>query len=198
MTKKKKQSEEMPARTDEDQDVVEIDYEAESEGSFDMAKKLKKLKAELKKVKEEKAEYLNGWQKERADFANFKKSQDENVKALSGYAREQILEEFLKVLDSFNMAFANREAWEGVDESWRKGVEYIYEQMNGIFAEYGVEPVGEVGEAFDPAVHQSVETVPTDNKKDDHKIAAVIQKGYKIADRTLRPARVNVFEVKEE
>jgi len=101
------------------------------------------------------------------------------------------------VMDSFNIAFANKEAWEKVDPDWRKGVEYIYGQMNTIFEEYGVKEVGEVGEIFDPNIHQSIELVPTDKKEFDHTISSVIQKGYKLGERVIRPARVNIYEYKE-
>ena len=78
-----------------------------------------------------------------------------------------------------------------------RGVEYIYSQFLAIFEEYGVKPVGEEGEVFDPNIHQSVETVETDKKELDHKVASVIQKGYKLGERVMRPARVNVYEYKE-
>jgi len=102
------------------------------------------------------------------------------------------------VIDSFNVAFANKEAWNKVDENWRKGVEHIYNQMNMIFEEYGVKPMGEVGENFDPNIHESVEMIPTDKKDEDHKVSEVIQKGYKLGDRVIRPARVNLYEFKEK
>ena len=104
---------------------------------------------------------------------------------------------FLVVIDSFNMAFANREAWEKVDENWRKGVEYIYNQMNTIFEEYGVKSIGEEGEVFDPNFHQSIDVVETDKKELEHKVANVIQKGYKLGERVIRATRVNVYEYKE-
>ncbi len=92
------------------------------------------------------------------------------------------------------MAFANKESWSKVDENWRKGVEYIYSQMNAVFEEYGVKEIGEEGDGFDPNIHDSIETIKTNEKKLEHKIAQVIQKGYKLGERVLRPARVNVFE----
>ncbi|OGI82469.1 nucleotide exchange factor GrpE [Candidatus Nomurabacteria bacterium RIFCSPHIGHO2_12_FULL_40_77] len=95
------------------------------------------------------------------------------------------------------MAFANKQAWEKVDENWRKGVEYIHSQMNTIFEDYGVKQVGTVGEAFDPSIHQSIEVVETDKKELDHTVSDVIQKGYKLGERVMRPARVNIYEYKE-
>ena len=140
---------------------------------------------------------MTGWQKERAEFANYRKQEDDRRSMFSESVRERIITRFLTVSDSFNMAFANREAWEKVDENWRKGVEYIYSQMNTIFEEYGVKPIGEVDENFDPNIHQSIDVVETDKKELDHKVANVIQKGYKLGDRVIRPARVNVYEYKE-
>ena len=110
--------------------------------------------------------------------------------------RELILTRFLMVMDSFNMAFSNKEAWAKVDEGWRKGVEYIYSQINTIFEEYGVKPVGVEGENFDPNIHESIVVVDTNEKKLEHRVAQVIQQSYKLGERIIRPARVNVYEYK--
>ena len=66
--------------------------------------------------------------------------------------------------------------------------------MNTVFEEFGVKPIGAVGENFDPSVHQSIEVIQTDKKENDHKVAEVIQKGYKLGERVIRAARVNIFE----
>ncbi len=178
----------------ESDDVVEFEFN--EDGEEDLKKTLKKLRADLKEVKKEKEEYLLGWQKERADFANYKKDEDNRRTLFSEAMRERILTRFLSVIDSFNMAFANKDAWEKVDDNWRKGVEYIYSQMNGIFEEYGVKEFGAEGESFDPNLYQSIDMVETDKKELDHKIAKVIQRGYKLGERVIRPARVNVYEFK--
>jgi molecular chaperone GrpE len=174
-----------------------LEFEFNEDGEEDLKKTLKKLRAELKKYKKERGEYLTGWQKERADFLNYKKQEDDRKVNLSEAMRERILTRFLTILDSFDMAFQNKEVWEKVDENWRKGVEYIYSQMNAIFEEYGVKAIGEVGENFDANIHQSIEMVPTDKKENNHKVAVIIQKGYKLGDRVIRPVRVNVFEYHE-
>jgi molecular chaperone GrpE len=172
------------------------EFEFNEDGEEDLKKTLKKFRADLKVCQKEKEEYLTGWQKERADFINYKKQEDERRAIFSESLRERILTRFLTVIDSFNMAFANKEAWAKVDENWRKGVEYIYTQMNTIFEEYGVKAIGVEGEPFDPNIHQSINMVETDKKELEHTVAQVIQKGYKLSDRVLRPARVNVYEFK--
>ena len=178
----------------ESDEIVEFEYN--EDGEEDLKKTLKKLRIDLKACQKEKDEYLTGWQKERADFINYKKQEEDRKANFSEAMRERILVRFLAVMDSFNMAFANKETWDKVDDTWRKGVEYIYSQMNAIFEEYGVKPVGEVGEAFDPNIHQSVDVVETDKKENEHKVAAVVQMGYKLGERVIRPARVNVYEYK--
>jgi len=180
--------------TEAEDEVVEFEFN--EDGEEDLKKTLKKLRADLKLAKKEKDEYLLGWQKERADFANYKKGEEDRKANFSEVVRERILSRFLTVMDSFNIAFSNKETWEKVDESWRKGVEYIHAQMDNIFAEYGMQTIGIVEEKFDPNLHESIEMISTDNKELDHKIAQVIQVGYKIADRVIRPARVNVYEYK--
>src|ERR1035437_10572578 len=171
--------------TPEDNSEV-LEFEFNEDGEEDLKKTLKKFRADLKTCKKENyelnatsIEYLTGWQKERAEFANYRKQEDDRKMMFSESVRERILSRFLTVIDSFNMAFANREAWEKVDENWRKGVEYLYTQMNTIFEEYGVKAIGETGEAFDPNIHQSIDVVETDKKEQDHTVAVVIQKGYK-------------------
>ena len=187
------------ARVDsvESDDSEVLEFEFNDDGEEDLKKTLKKLRNSLKQATKEKEEYLTGWQKERAEFANYRKQEDERKMHFSESVRERILTRFLSVIDSFNMAFTNKEAWEKVDENWRKGVEHIYTQMNTIFEEYGVKAVGEVGEIFDPNIHQSIDTIETDKKEQEHTVANVIQKGYKLGERVIRPARVNVYEYKE-
>lgn len=189
--------EEEKKETPSEDDSEVLEFEFNEDGEEDLKKTIKKLRADLKACKKEKEDYLIGWQKERADFLNYKKQEDERKINFSESVRERILGRFLSVADSFNMAFANKEAWSKVNDEWRKGVEYIYAQMNTIFEEYGVKPVGEEGEVFDPNIHQSIDMVETEKKEDDHKIANVIQKGYKLGDRVIRAARVNVYEYKE-
>lgn len=194
-----KNEEKLDVLDEQQEDTSEVlEFEFNEDGEEDLKKTIKKLRTDLKASKLQKEEYLNGWQKERADFINYKKQEEERKANFSEVVRERILSRFLTVLDSFNMAFINKEAWNKVDENWRKGVEYIYAQLKTIFEEYDVKEIGEVGEDFDPNLHQSVETTPTNKKEENHKISLVIQKGYKLSGRVIRAARVNVFEYKED
>ena len=95
------------------------------------------------------------------------------------------------------MAFSNKEAWEKVDKNWRTGVEYIHQQFMSTLSELGVEKIDDINVLFDPKIHQSIETVNTTEKNKDHTIEKVTQIGYKMGNRIIRPARVNVYKYQE-
>ena len=111
--------------------------------------------------------------------------------------KEKIVESLLPSIDSFDMAMANKEAWESVDKNWRTGVEYIYQQIITGLSDVGVEIIDKTGIKFDPNLHQSIESITTDDESKDHTIEKIVQAGYKIGDRVIRPARVNIFEYKK-
>ncbi len=164
---------------------------------------VKKLREEIKKLRAEKEEYLTGWQRAKADYVNLQKEEEGKRKDMRGFIVGTLVEDLLPVLDSFDMAFANKEAWEKVDPNWRNGVEYIHQQFLRVLGDNNVTPINQAGVPFDPTLHESVETVPTDDQSKDHTIATVIQSGYKMGDpakagqgRVIRPARVKVFAVK--
>lgn len=158
----------------------------------------KKLREEIKKLRTERDEYLVGWQRAKADYVNLQKESDERQKRTRELLIEDVINDFLPVLDSFDMAMANQEAWQKVEPTWRTGVEYIYQQLSRTIAEYGVIKIGTVGEKFDPMLHEAVENVPAEEESQDHTIAGIIQSGYKMANnlgdsRIIRPARVRVY-----
>ncbi|MEI8130178.1 MAG: nucleotide exchange factor GrpE [bacterium] len=175
-------------------DDVVFEETAEGEGEALSADKIKKLRADLKTAQTEKADYLTNWQKERADFINYKKGEDERKKQTLDFAREQFTEELLPVLDAYDMAFANKEAWEKVDKSWRMGVEYIQQQLVKVLLDNGVTEIApKEGDLADSNIHDLIDTVPTNEVAKEHTVAAVMQKGYKMRDRVIRPARVKVY-----
>ena len=182
--------------TETDEDVVEFVFN--DDGEEDIKATLKKLRKDLKEAQKEKTEYLTNWQRERADFTNYKKDEQERRESTLAHARENFAEELLPVLDAYDMAFSNREAREKVDKNWRIGVEYIHAQLLKVLADNGVNPIKvSVGDKVDPKLHEAVENISTDDEAQDHSIAEVTQSGYIIGERVLRAARVKVFEFKK-
>ena len=172
----------------------ELSFEETADDGDELTSKdsIKKLRERLKKAEEERKEYLEGWQRAKADYVNAKREEDEERTKATARAKERIIHDLLPVLDSFELAFANKTAWEAVDKNWRIGVEYIFTKLRGVLEEHGVTQVGKVGERFDPRIHQSVESVETEDKNDDEKIVEVMQSGYTIGERVIRAARVKV------
>jgi molecular chaperone GrpE len=155
------------------------------------------LRDRLKKALAEKQEYLDGWQRMKADFVNARKREEEARKDIVRFANENLILELVPVLDSFTMAFANKEAWEKVEKNWRVGVEYIYSQLVNTLTQNGFKEFDPLGEPFDPNNHVAVESVPVQDKSQDHVVVEVIQKGYILNDKIIRPAHVRIGEYKK-
>ncbi len=171
----------------------EIIYDVlEDESGTDLPSKIKKLKVELKEVRKEKDEYLDGWQRSKADFVNFKKRADEEKKAFAAYATEDFILQLIPALDSFSHAFADKENWESVSKDWRVGIEYIHSQIVNTLNDHGVVEIESLHKEFDPKLHHSIDTVEVEDKKDDGKIMEVILKGYKLGNKIIRHPNVKV------
>jgi len=177
----------------QDMEFVESDEEGMAIGA---AKKGNDLKEKIKVLQKEKQEYLDGWQRSRADYANLQKTTDEDRKRMRGLVEENFIEDLIPVIDSFSMAMSNKEAWEKVDANWRTGVEYIYQQMMTVLKDRDFATFGAIGETFDPTLHEAVSEKETDDEKLNHTIASVLQQGYKLGDNVLRAARVSVYAKK--
>ncbi len=156
-----------------------------------------KLRADLKKARAEKEEYLTGWQRAKADYINLQKDEAGKLKDVRSFVTQGLVEDLLPALDSFDMAFANKEAWEKVDVNWRNGVEYIHKQFDQALENYGVIKINQVDVPFDPTLHETIESIPTDDQAMDHIIASITQSGYKMGDKVIRPARVTIYEYKK-
>jgi molecular chaperone GrpE len=184
--------------TEEVVDDVVYDSDVDSDNLTDPKEKLAKLKEKIKKLEAEKAEYMNGWQRERADFVNFKKRTEEERKEYIKFANESLLEEMLSVLESFDMAFMNKEQWNSVPQNWRVGVEYIHSQLVKILDDNGLkEFTPKEGDKFDPHLHVAEEMMAVTAKEKDGQIVSVKKKGYKLNDRIIIAPKVAVGEFKQ-
>ena len=90
------------------------------------------------------------------------------------------------------MAFADKEAWKSVNTSWRKGIEHIHNQFMAVLAEHGMLPIDPEGGIFDPSMHESVGSIKTKKKAEDGLVTHVLQRGYQLHNRIVRPAKVEI------
>jgi len=154
-----------------------IEYIEES--SEDFAKKFKKIKDKLKSCEKERAEYLAGWQRAKADLINYKKEQEQKNSQLFKFANETTISEILPVLDSFEQALKHKK-----DE----GIQQLYNQLKNILKNQGLEEIESMGKKFNPEFHEAVEEV----KGKKGIIIQEIQKGYTLNKKIIRPSKVKV------
>ena len=125
-----------------------------------------------------------------AEFQNFKRRAAKEKTDIHAFANERIVGDLLPVLDNFERAL---ETATPEVENYAKGMELIFEQLKTALEKAGVEEIAALGEEFDPAVHNAVMTEQSE-EYDDGKISKVLQKGYKLNGKVVRPAMVAVVK----
>lgn len=136
-------------------------------------------------------EYLAGWQRARADFINYKKEESKRFEDLIRFANEDLLEDLIGVLDSFDLGLAALEKAGPVE----KGVYMIHSKLDDVMKQRGLErlPV-KVGDKFDPLLSEAI--VEMESEQPVGTILEIIESGYRLHDKILRPARVKVSKGK--
>lgn len=169
----------------------DIDFEPEDEmGETGAAKaKMQKLRAQLKEAQAKRDEYLDGWQRCKADMINARKDAAEAHAKASIRGKEILVEELIPALDGFDMAMQG-ESWNNVDAAWRAGIESIKSQIESVLRAHGVEIYGKEGESFDPSLHEPIQEM---EGGESHKVAKVFRRGYRTGERVLRPAQVAIY-----
>ena len=158
--------------------------EVQEEKKEKKAKKKDKSAEFQAQLDEQKEQYL----RLAAEYDNYRKRTQREKEALNGDIKAYILGELLPVLDNFERALANNTT----DlESYSKGIEMIFTQLGDIFKKLGVEPFGEAGEAFDPQKHNAVMHIDSEDYGESV-VAQVFAKGYKLGDKIIRCATVQV------
>ena len=183
-----------------DSDESDVTFVESTEDGDELPKKdvLKKVREDLKICRQEKEEYLIGWQRAKADYINLQKELEQARISSGILAKEKMTYNLLPALDSFEIAFSHKESWKNLDPEWQKGLENIYQQFIAGLKKSGLEKIDQVDIPFDPNIHQSIKTIPTEEESKDHTIAEIFQIGYKLGDRIIRPARVIIFEYHKE
>ncbi|MBI4085603.1 MAG: nucleotide exchange factor GrpE [Candidatus Liptonbacteria bacterium] len=145
----------------------------------------------LAAAEKQRDEYLAGWQRARADFINYKKEETARLESVIRFANEDILEEMIEILDSFDLGLTALEKAGPVE----KGVYMIRSKLEDAIKQRGVEklPV-KVGDKFDPSLSEAV--VEMESEQPAGTIVEIIAPGYKLHDKILRPARVKVSKGK--
>lgn len=138
-------------------------------------------------LRQENTELKNRYLRTLADFDNLRKRTEREKADFARYATSGVLKDIIPVLDNFDRALEHSDA----DDEFHKGIELIYKQLYDVLTKHGLRPIDEVGAHFDPNIHEAV-VREEDPSVPSHTVTAILQKGYFLHDRLLRPALVKV------
>jgi molecular chaperone GrpE len=143
--------------------------------------------AEFDQLKTERDQLIDRLARMQAEFENARKRAERERVEFRDYATGNVVEQFLPVLDNFELALKST----GTAAQLRSGVELIVKQMEEVLRQMQVNPIVAVGEAFDPRLHEALGSVEREDLPDQH-VAEEVRRGYKLRERMLRPALVRV------
>jgi molecular chaperone GrpE len=162
------------------------DFQAEAEPQWSV----QALQAELEKAQAQAAEYLDGWQRSRAEFANYKKRIEAEREEVRRASNEALLLKLLPIVDDFERAF-EKIPQEWANSPWVNGISMILRNLHALLESQGVAPIQAAGQTFDPQQHEAVLLEAT-TEHPDGTVVAEIRRGYRLGERILRPAQVKV------
>jgi molecular chaperone GrpE len=179
--------------SDSEERADEIDIETvDEEGLLTPQARVKKFRDELKKCIAERKEYLDGWQRAKADHINYRKDEGSRFEDMARFVSSGLIQDMLPVLDSFELALGH-----GVSPEVEKGVLLIRSQLMDALKKRGfVEIHTDPGDAFNPEIHESLGEVKSD--KPPGAVAEIVQRGYTLQGKVLRPMRVKLAYTKQE
>ena len=146
---------------------------------------------ELEKVKKERDEYLDGWKRAKADFINYKKEELSRLEEMAKYSNEDLIKEMITALDNFDLGLAALEKSGPIE----KGIYMIRTQIEDILKRRGLKKINvRVGDLFDPNLSEAI--VEVESEKPPETIIEIIEPGYRLSEKIIRPTRVKVSKSK--
>ncbi len=166
-------------------DEQDVHIEAEDPEVEEQASdRVKKLRDELAASRKEKQEYMDGWQRAKADYVNALKRFGDDLTMAEFKGKVMAIDALLPAFDALERAKEHGEIPEGFLA--------IAKQLESAFAKLGLEEMGKVGEKFNPGFHEALGQDPVDTLEMDDTIAVVLEKGWKVGSIVIRPAKVRV------
>lgn len=143
---------------------------------------------ELAKARAAADEYLAGWKRATADYANLKKETERMREELAKYATIDAVSKFLPIAENLRAAIATKPA----QSAWADGIERITAQLESTMKQLGVETIDVTGVSFDPAMHEAMMREKSDASTDT--VIKILEAGYRMHGRVVRAAKVVVAE----
>lgn len=148
---------------------------------------IKKLNDDLETQKKLAEEYCDGLKRNMAEFDNYKKRMNKEKETLYSSTLSSVISEMLPIIDNFEKA---KDA-ECTDETYKTGISMIYTQLIDMLKKQGVEKIPDLGETFDPDIHEAVMSIE-DETKGEKEIVEVFRTGYRMKDKVVRHSLVKV------
>ena len=159
-------------------------------------KKDEEIEKKLEECEKKKQEFFLGWQREKADFINYKKKEGERIIELAEAIKKDMLLKIFPTLDSFNLAEKNIPTKEKDDKNL-KGLLLIKKQLEEFLKNQGVEEIP-CDKKFDPRLHEAIGEIVDKDKEKEGMIAEELEKGYRFNGIVIRPAKVKVYKLKND
>jgi molecular chaperone GrpE len=147
------------------------------------------LQSQLAEAEAKASEYKDGWARSQAEFQNYKKRIERDNELTYASMKGDIIKKVLPALDDLERALQNRPG----DDAWANGIELIARKLQNILESEGVKRIEANGAAFDPIFHEAITHEPSDDVESEH-VIAVVQNGYMLGERVIRPALVRVAQ----
>jgi molecular chaperone GrpE len=187
--KKKKEPIDTQETLDDSAQAVRAEA-ANQEMIASLQKDLEGIQQELVAARSKADEYLDGWQRSRAEFTNYKKRIEREASQTYQQAAGSVLRQFLGISDDLERALKNRPK-EGEGAVWSNGIELVYRKLLNMLENEGVTPIRAEGAIFDPNFHEAIVSEQSDSHESGQ-VIEVVQQGYMLGEKVLRPAMVRV------
>jgi molecular chaperone GrpE len=181
MTENKKQEEQVEEN--------QTEAVAESENAQQLSDENETLKQKLAEAEAKTNEYRDSWMRSQAEFQNYKKRLERDNELTYVSMKGDIIKKVLPVLDDLERALQNRPA----ENSWASGIELIARKLQNVLESEGIKRIEAEGQEFDPKFHEAISHEPADGVQSGF-VIAVVQNGYMLGDRVIRPALVRVAQ----
>jgi len=147
---------------------------------------------DIEEIQAQCQEYLAGWQRAKADLANYRRDEGSRLEEAIKFASEDLIKDLVLVLDNFDLAIQAMEKSGNTD----KGIQMIRSLLLDVLRKRGLEKIEiKIGDEFNPATAEAIAAIPSDEP--ENTIIEEVESGYRLHQKVIRPARVKVSKVKE-
>jgi molecular chaperone GrpE len=168
-----------------------MDEQEIEQDSSSSAEEAEKVEQDIKKMLVEEETFKVQLQRLQAEFMNYKKRVEREKSELSTFVKGEFTKRFLPIIDDMNRIRTNINSDE---KALKDALNMVFNKLEKFISDEKIAPIAKVGDHFNAEFHEAIMQVPTEKTEDDEKIVSVFEQGYKLNDRVLRFAKVQVYK----